>query len=102
MLIRRPQGGSLFQFCRDGADDDQPAFFSLPQGNFGVRGGSQLWEDHIRPYIDAHLATLGLPADRASVLRAKFLDAFFLNKNEVDASVRLCSLVFLTLFYRER
>lgn len=90
-LTRRPQGGSLFQFCRDGPDDDHPAFFSLPQGNFGIRGGSQLWEDHIRPYIDAHLNALGLPADRASVLRAKFLDAFFISKIEVDASVCLFS-----------
>lgn len=81
------QGGSLFQFCRDGADDEYPAFFSLPQGNFGVRGGSQLWEDHIRPYIDAHLATLGLPADMESVLRANFLDAFYIKKNEVDSTV---------------
>lgn len=60
-----------------------------------MRGGSQLWEDHIRPYIDAHLATLGLPADRESVLRAKFLDAFYISKNEVDATVCLfSSLVF--------
>ncbi|KAG6360840.1 hypothetical protein INS49_011907 [Diaporthe citri] len=79
-------GGSLFQFCRDSDDDAHPAFFSLPQGNFGIRGGSQLWEDHIRPYIDDHLATLSLPADRESVLRAKFLDAFFIGKAEVDAS----------------
>ncbi|POS79283.1 hypothetical protein DHEL01_v202318 [Diaporthe helianthi] len=79
-------GGSLFQFCRDGAEDEHPAFFSLPQGNFGIRGGSQLWEDHIRPYIDAHINALGLPAERASVLRAKFLDAFFISKIEVDAA----------------
>lgn len=79
-------GGSHFQFCRDSAKDPRPAFFSLPQGNFGIRGGSQLWEDHIRPYIDGNLATLGLPADRESVLRAKFLDAFFIGKAEVDES----------------
>ncbi|KAI7776322.1 hypothetical protein LA080_005457 [Diaporthe eres] len=79
-------GGSHFQFCRDSDRDPRPAFFSLPQGNFGIRGGSQLWEDHIRPDIDGNLATLGLPADRESVLRAKFLDAFFIGKAEVDES----------------
>lgn len=87
ILLTFLQGGSLFQFCRDGPDDDHPAFFSLPQGNFGARGGSQLWEDHIRPLIDARLASLKLPKDRASVLRAKFLDAFFISKNEVNAEV---------------
>lgn len=101
MLIRRPQGGSLFQFSRKDADDVQPAFFSLPQGNFGIRGGSQLWEDHICRYIDDYLDTLHLRADRASVLRAKFRDAFFFNQNEVNASVSLCLIMLLACFYGE-
>lgn len=83
------QGGSLFQFCREGPEDDHPAFFSLPQGNFGVRGGSQLWEDHVRPIIDEHLKTLGLAPERTSILRAKFLDGFYMKKSEVDQSVRV-------------
>jgi hypothetical protein len=100
MLISRPQGGSLFQFCHDGEDGNQPSFFALPQGNFGVRGGSQLWEDHIRPYIDAYLDNLGLSAERASVLRDKFLFTFFQNKNELNASVSLFSSTFLASLYQ--
>lgn len=101
MLTRRPQGGSLFQFSRKDAGDAKPAFFSLPQGNFGIRGGSQLWEDHICPYIDDYVDTQHLPADRASVLRSKFRDAFFFNQNEVNASVSLCLTMLLACFYRE-
>ncbi|KAG8161907.1 hypothetical protein KVR01_007672 [Diaporthe batatas] len=77
-------GGSLFQFCRDSANDNQPAFFSLPHGNFGIRGGSQLWEDHALPYIDAYVESKGLPAERATVLRARLLLMFFIDKGDVN------------------
>lgn len=55
--------------------------------NFGVRGGSQLWEEHIRPYIDAQVNALNVPVGKKSALREVFLNTFFVEKQVLNKDV---------------